>query len=127
MPAQLNARGNPGKAGAVGVVPGYPDHPGRSDYPRRQRGQSDGVDVPHLGGTAELSDVTVEYAVGQQQTVVGPTSAWRTAPVTGSGTSWTAVLDQSAAAGQYVSVRVTAKAADGSTVQQAVVRAYPVR
>ncbi|MEV5008791.1 hypothetical protein AB0K74_45670 [Streptomyces sp. NPDC056159] len=46
--------------------------------------------------------------------------------MTGSGTSWTAVLDQSAAAGQYVSVRVTAKAADG-TVQQTVVRAYPVR
>ncbi|MFB6962640.1 hypothetical protein ACFCYB_38110 [Streptomyces sp. NPDC056309] len=71
--------------------------------------------------------MTVEYAVAQYQTVADLASAWRTTPVTGGGTSWTAVLDQSAAAGQYVSVRVTAKAADGSTVQQTVVRAYPVR
>ncbi|MEU0744595.1 S8 family serine peptidase [Streptomyces sp. NPDC006134] len=79
------------------------------------------------GGKADLTDVRVEYAVGRQQTVSDLASAWKSAPVTGEGGAWTAVLDQSAASGQYVSLRVTAKAADGSAVQQTVVRAYPVR
>ncbi|MFH8471702.1 S8 family serine peptidase [Streptomyces sp. NPDC018000] len=78
------------------------------------------------GAKAELTDVKVEYAVGRQQSVSELTS-WKTAPVTGGDTSWTATLDQSAASGQYVSLRITATAADGSTVQQTVVRAYSVR
>ncbi|GHH01127.1 hypothetical protein [Streptomyces rubradiris] len=69
----------------------------------------------------------MDYAVGRRQTVSVLDSAWKSAPVTGQGTSWTAVLDQSAASGEYVSLRVTAKAADGSTVRRTVVRAYPVR
>jgi hypothetical protein len=85
------------------------------------------VSADEQGGTkAKLTDVKVEYAVGQQQ-LVSELTSWKTAPVTGGDTSWTATLDQSAASGQYVSLRVTATAANGSTVQQTVVRAYPVR
>ncbi|MCW3816903.1 S8 family serine peptidase [Micromonospora sp. DR5-3] len=77
------------------------------------------------GAKVELTDVKVEYAIGQQQTA-GTITSWKPATVTGGGTSWTATLDQSTASGQYVSLRVTATAGDGSTVRQTVVRAYPV-
>lgn len=78
------------------------------------------------GSTAgEPVSVTAQYAIGSPTSPSGIT--WTDAEVTRTDKGWQAVVDQSAAEGAFVSLRVTAADADGNAVTQTVVRAYRVR
>ncbi|HEY1178526.1 MAG TPA: hypothetical protein VGF17_20415, partial [Phytomonospora sp.] len=53
-------------------------------------------------------------------------ATWVEVPVTGDGDAFAATVDNSAAANGYVSLRVALTSADGSSVEQTILRAYAV-
>ncbi|MFJ5898317.1 hypothetical protein ACIQFZ_23210 [Streptomyces sp. NPDC093064] len=69
-------RGDPGKAGAVGVVLGHPDHPGRWDYP------TSAFEAPIIQlETSDFAALGVRLAAGAPATVCPPpTMRTSTAP-----------------------------------------------
>ncbi|MBM7776080.1 subtilisin family serine protease [Actinokineospora baliensis] len=90
---------NKAKAGSLFVLP---------LYGQRSGGDSAGISTPVL---------RVSYDDG---------ATWRTTPVIANGGKWFALLHHPAGA-KFVSLKASAKAADGATVEQTVIRAYGLK
>ncbi|MFF2331332.1 MULTISPECIES: S8 family serine peptidase [unclassified Streptomyces] len=84
-----------------------------------------GADTQPGSPAGQPAEVSVRYAVGSQSSVA-EIADWKTARVTRAGKGWSAEVDNTAAAGSYVSLEVTMTDSAGNRVKQTVVRAYGV-
>ena len=78
------------------------------------------------GEAADLSSVTLQYATGAQATVAAVTGWTDVAVTRGDDGTWRASVPNDVPAGTFVHLRTKMTGADGSTVQQTMIRSYEV-